>query len=175
VAGKAEFRVGENIWYPCTYSDFHADWNWYLDTPDGGGSFLKSPVFDPVSGFGGNGKKVAPTGLLSLLPSFGANTGGGCLVDGPFANRTLRIGPMGTMKTNNTRCLTRNFNPQLAEASANKATIARIMKATTYKDLMYQMEHPPSPTFENGAFKFQGDVHSIGHSGVGGEVTFILT
>jgi tyrosinase len=108
------------------------------------------------------------------MPSFGANTGGGCLTDGPFANRTLRIGPLGMMKPNNTRCLSRNFNPQIAEASATKATLARIVKAKTYKDLTYEMEHPPPPKYEKGVFKFQGDVHSIGHSGVGGEVNIFL-
>jgi tyrosinase len=106
-----------------------------------------------------------------MVPSFGANTGGGCILNGPFANRTLRIGPFGQMKPNNTRCMTRNFNPQIAEASATKATMKRIMQAKTYKDLMYQMEHPPPPAYEKGVFKFQGDVHSIGHSGVGGEVS----
>jgi tyrosinase len=105
------------------------------------------------------------------MPSFGASTGGGCLLDGPFVNRTLRIGPFGTMKPNNIRCLTRDFNPQIAEASATKATMARIMKSKTYKDLMYQMEHPPPPIYDKGVFRFQGDVHMIGHSGVGGEVT----
>jgi tyrosinase len=175
VAGREEFLVRESL--PARILRFlicAVDWNWYLDTPDAGGSFTKSPLFDPVSGFGGNGKK-ATAGAMMGLPSFGTRTGGGCLVDGPFANRTLRIGPMGYMKPNNPRCLTRDFNPQMAEASATKALMARLMKAKSYKNLMHQMEELPPPTFEKGVFKFQGDVHSIGHYGIGGEVPFTLT
>jgi hypothetical protein len=37
------------------------DWDWYLDTPDGGGSFLKSPIWDPESGFGDSGVSSVKT------------------------------------------------------------------------------------------------------------------
>jgi hypothetical protein len=55
--------VNERDWHlglPCELPKYafikfktnSVDWNWYLDIPDGGGSFLKSPIWDPESGFG---------------------------------------------------------------------------------------------------------------------------
>jgi hypothetical protein len=34
------------------------DWDWHLDTKQAGGDWIKSPLFDNQSGFGGNGAKV---------------------------------------------------------------------------------------------------------------------
>jgi tyrosinase len=176
------------------------DWNWFLDTKDGGGSFLKSPVFDKDTGFGGNGKKISLSGLFGLPGSApgssvllqpghshsdsavesllsGFSTGGGCLLDGPFINRTVRIGPFGKMAPDNTHCLTRNLNPMIAEWSANKKTLSRILSAKTYAELSDRMSHAPPPpaemTFKDlqDLFESPGDLHGVGHGGIGGEVS----
>jgi tyrosinase len=154
-------------------------------------------VFDSVSGFGGDGKKTSFAELLgfqgtskpaqtghghtnspieTLLSSF--STGGGCLLNGPFKNRTLRIGPFARMAPNNTRCMTRNFNARIAEVSASKKTLSRILSAKSFDEFSDRISHPPPfPTQVTIAdlFNLPGDLHSIGHGGVGGEVSFVNT
>jgi tyrosinase len=144
----------QNLLMDCTDS---TDWNWHLDTPERGGSLSKSPLFDPISGFGGNGKKIDPN------PAHFPGTGGGCIFNGPFANHTLRIGPRALMKVNNTRCLTRDFHPQDFESSASRKMVAQALKSKTFVDLQANLERPPFDKAEWG-------LHAIGHSGVGGEV-----
>jgi tyrosinase len=123
-----------------------------LDGPDGGGAFLKSPIFDPVSGFGGNGKKIARAGE-SPYPITGS--GGGCLTDGPFANHSLHIGPYGEMVASNARCLRRDFSPRHVEVSASKEVLSRVLKANTYARFSASLSN---------------DLHAVGHGSVGGEV-----
>src|ERR1700760_4437520 len=70
----------------CNYTGAQPYWDWTLDTPEYGSSFEKSPVFDPVYGFGGNGiggtveDPLAPGQNQSLPPK------GTCIGDGPFKN-----------------------------------------------------------------------------------------
>jgi tyrosinase len=145
-----------------------------------------------VSGFGGNGKKVnitMPTKIFGVeiatiaklipgfeMPVFGG-TGGGCLLDGPFKNRTVRIGPMGQMTPNNTRCLTRNFNAQIAKSSSSKVSLAQVLSAKTFNEFTRWMEagNPQFHGFTPGKglnFTNHGDMHDIGHGGIGGEVSY---
>ena len=50
---------------------------------------MKSPVFDPVYGFGGNGPFVPidPTNPNEVP----GRTGGGCVFDGPFKNYIVQF------------------------------------------------------------------------------------
>jgi len=127
--------------------------DWHLDTPEAGGDWDKSPLFDSVNGFGGNGAYVnqsampLPGGmsaetlaqLTKLIPGFDlpmfGGSGGGCIQDGIFANRTLTIGPMGQMTPNNTRCITRGFNAKLAHQSASKKSLSKVLSAKTFTEL----------------------------------------
>jgi tyrosinase len=194
VVGKEVYLV--SVIPPSLYrlTKSRTDWNWYLDTKEGGGSFLESPLFDPISGFGGNGRKIGVTPnpqqsapksaqpdhghadsvTESLLSGF--STGGGCLLNGPFVNRTLRIGPYARMSPNNIRCLTRNFNAKIAEVSASKKTLSRILSAKTFAEFSDRISHaPPFPEHVtmNDLFNLPGDLHTIGHGGVGGEVSSV--
>ena len=80
------------------------------------------------------------------------------------------------MAPNSNRCLTRNFNSRIAEVSASKKTISRILSATTFEEFSDRMSHPPPfpahVTF-NDLFNLPGDLHTIGHGGVGGEVSVV--
>ncbi|KAF2666287.1 Di-copper centre-containing protein [Microthyrium microscopicum] len=129
-------------------------WNWHLDTTPAGGSWLQSPIFDPISGFGGNGAVVPKRGA-SPYPVTG--TGGGCVATGPFANRTIRVGPFGKMVANNTRCLRRDFNPKVAENDATKKVLSRILRSKNYAEFCLRL----------------GSLHGVGHSGIGGEVSIL--
>jgi tyrosinase len=131
----------------------NTDWNWFLDMPDGGGSFLQSPIFDPVSGFGGNGQKVNPPGS-SPYPVSQTSKGGGCVPDGFLSTHLIRIGPYGKMSLNNTRCLRRDLNPASA-INASKKVISKIFDSKNYAQFCTRL----------------GALHSVGHGGVGGEVS----
>jgi tyrosinase len=85
----------------CGFTGTQPYWDWSIDadalnTPN-------SPVFDPTSGFGGNGKLTG-----SSEPGFQR-----CVVDGPFANTNLTLG-MGWPNINDAgdrpHCFTREFN-----------------------------------------------------------------
>ncbi|KAF5337772.1 hypothetical protein D9758_016621 [Tetrapyrgos nigripes] len=157
-----------NIWEDTLRSEcgWHGSlpyWNWSIDID--AGKFDQSPIFDPHTGFGGNGADEAyPTAgffnNLTSLPGWelSAQTGGGCVTDGPFANYTLNIGP-GTLKRKH--CLTRAFNP---------STFGGIT-GQNVKDTLAQ--YP----FETFRIKLEGfphiagfETHTGGHLGVGGEM-----
>lgn len=116
---------------------------------------MTSPIFDPISGFGGNGAKVNANDKSA--PYSHSPNGGGCITDGPLKNRILRIGPYGKMVANNTRCLRRDLNPLAVEGGATKKTLSGILKANTYAKFSTNLS---------------GALHNVGHGGIGGEVNF---
>jgi tyrosinase len=173
---------------PASYTDT-IDWDWYLDTPSGGGTWLKSPLFDPVSGFGGNGvpRNPAPAAGAATPPAnnnplaalfgglgalFGGRTGGGCVADGPFKDDKLHIGPLGAMRPNNTRCLTRNLNAASAHGAASKDSFrATLTESKTFGDLRAALEMPVrAANGSSGGLRMSGSLHTVGHGGVGGEM-----
>jgi hypothetical protein len=54
----------------CGYDGTQPYWDYNLDSPDRGGHFATSPLFDPQFGFGGNGKtasgQAAKPGMCSM-------------------------------------------------------------------------------------------------------------
>jgi tyrosinase len=155
----------ETIRNECGWDQAVPYWDWHLDTPEAGGGWLKSPVFDPVSGFGGNGAARNATSTSSfsdMIESLIGGTGGGCVMSGPFKDIKLHIGPLGAMNSNTSRCLTRSFDPSLGQRGT-KVTFKNLMAAKTFGDLRTYIEMP---------FAGQGEApfHTIGHGGVGGEV-----
>lgn len=173
----------------CGWKGGQPYWDWHRDTPEAGSEWLKSPIFDPVSGFGGNGKHVnvsMPEGVNSTMfaslakiipgldmPMMMGGTGGGCLLDGPFQNMTLSIGPMGQMTPNNTRCLTRNINPILAQTSANSKSMRKVLSAKSMVEFRQWAESGArdwSISTKGINVDSFGSMHDIGHGGVGGEV-----
>jgi tyrosinase len=170
-----------------------AYWDWHRDTPEAGSEWLQSPVFDPVSGYGGNGKRVnvsmTPPGMNStafaalakIIPGLDApmtmgGLGGGCVLDGPFQNQTLSIGPMGQMTANNTRCLTRNINPLQAQTSANSKSMRKVLSAKNMVEFRQWAESGSrdwSLSMKGISVDSYGSMHDIGHGGVGGEVSWI--
>lgn len=98
-------------WLPFRNSDrLTRYWNWNLDVPPLG-NFTESPVWDAEFGFGGNGPFVAvPDDDPFAVPG---RTGGGCVIDGPFKDMVVNMGPMNNI-TGNPRCLSRDFSPYFA-------------------------------------------------------------
>lgn len=99
----------------CGYNGTQPYWDWSsTDTLEA------HPLFDgSETSISGNGAYVNET-TYTLIPTpdiinstIASGTGGGCLVSGPFANLTVRLGPHGAPVSDglayNPRCLTRDF------------------------------------------------------------------
>jgi len=108
------------VYRQCTQCDIplttsHSYWNETLDS----GKFSSSPVFDKVLGFGGSGQ--------------GANN---CVLDGPFANLTVNIGPGFTTQP---RCVNRKITDGLSSLTG-KTYVDQAKAPTTFwkaQDALY--------------------------------------
>ncbi|KAK7037280.1 hypothetical protein VNI00_011271 [Paramarasmius palmivorus] len=94
----------------CNYTGPLAYWDWTIDAD--AGSVATSPVFNNVTGFGGNGHR---TGNSTTGFEY-------CVTDGPYANITLTLG--GTypdyIDTDNVQhCLSRTFNNGRQDANGD--------------------------------------------------------
>jgi tyrosinase len=200
----------------CGYTGAQPYWDYTLDTPEKGGRFNSSPIFDPVYGFGGGGKGPVGAAPIAALPSAstqasapaqssapaqasatpkggaapktGAPKGpakgpggmsgmcgfgsvcGACVTDGPFAQYKIYIGPGNSTKSN-PRCLTRNINAQAAESGASQKGIEKLMAKSTYEQFQTLDTSPGERPFSGGGFT--PGIHSVGHMGVGGEVSSV--
>jgi tyrosinase len=186
----------------CNYTGAQPYWDYTLDSPEKGGHFNSSPIFDPVYGFGGGGKgspssvptpprPVAPppvaansstsaakgappkgqpkgAGGMSGMCGFGGVCGS-CVTDGPFAKYKVYIGPGNSTKSN-PRCLVRNLNAQAAEAGSSPSAIERLMSREKYEQFQTLDTSPDGFTWKSTG-KFTPGIHSVGHMGVGGDVS----
>ncbi|KAH7147166.1 monooxygenase [Dactylonectria estremocensis] len=85
----------------CGFNGTQPYWDWSIDSD--ANNTPNSPVFDPVTGFGGDGKRTG-----SDEPGFQR-----CVVDGPFANTNLTLAmgwPNMNDPGNRLHCFTREFN-----------------------------------------------------------------
>lgn len=141
----------------CGYKGAQPYWDWTLDTP--ADKWASSPVFDPVTGFGGNGAFVA--GDPSNPFEVPGRTGGGCVQDGPFAGIAdfVHLGPMNSV-TYNPQCLKRDFSPYFAGRYLAKNQTQLTLAAPDFGWFDKIVEGGPS-------FEASG-IHGGGHYGVGG-------
>lgn len=99
----------------CNYTGAQPYWDWHLDSSDGGGGWADSPIFDPKTGFGGNGvRDEDESSGFGWGRAFGGffssgGSGGGCVRDGPFKDIELHLGPQSNTRAGTERCLSRNF------------------------------------------------------------------
>jgi tyrosinase len=89
---------------------------------------VKSPVFDSSYSLGGNGPLIAGNASNNGVPG---RTGGGCLENGPFVNKTVHLGPFAFLERND-QCLKRDLAPEYAATylAGDKLTI--VMSQTNY-------------------------------------------
>jgi tyrosinase len=92
----------------CGYRGAQPYWDWTLDTP--AFAFVSSPLFDAVYGFGLNGARIPVNQSNNEVPG---RTGGGCVMDGPFRNMTVHLGPFASLARND-QCLRRDLAPGYA-------------------------------------------------------------
>ena len=120
-----------------------------------------SPIFDPTTGFGGDGVQGTytlppdPNGQSSAFP----NVYRGCVRTGPFANHTVRLGP-GRLVTNH--CLVRGVDEASKQALAT-SQVNRVMQLTPFEKFRTGLENGIAAGFGFG-------IHGGGHQAVGGEM-----
>ncbi|KAF8155716.1 tyrosinase [Crassisporium funariophilum] len=145
----------------CGYKGAHPYWDWSQDA-DAGKSLDKAPVFDPDTGFGGNG--VPGTYKLPPDPAhtsklFDPESFVGCVPDGPFSTYTLRLGP-GIMVTEH--CLTRGIDNKYKKYITSSA-VANTTKSSTYELFRIELEGAPVTPHHK--------MHDGGHLAIGGEMS----
>ncbi|KAF2032406.1 Di-copper centre-containing protein [Setomelanomma holmii] len=139
----------------CGYRDAQPYWDWTLDSS--ASKFIASPVFDAVSGFGGNGPLTSPyNASANEVPG---RTGGGCVPSGPFSNMTVHLGPFASLARND-QCLKRDFAPDYAVTYLSKANVDKVLNQLDYGWM--------ARTLEGGTSFDQSKIHAGGHFGVGG-------
>ncbi|OBR03259.1 Tyrosinase central domain protein [Colletotrichum higginsianum IMI 349063] len=146
----------------CGFQGGQPYWDWTLDA-DSLDGFLASPIFDPETGFGGNGEWVPGTvdnpepGMAvhvtsAFTMSFDDRSGGGCIPNGPFANMTIHMGP-GVSVEPTEYCVRRDFTPSAFMTLGNSAVVSEMME---------------TPDFGHFTDQSEKTIHSAGHPGVGG-------
>jgi tyrosinase len=116
-------------------------WDWTLDYQ----AFKNSPIWDPYTGFGGNGNT-----------SIGQSVGkGNCVTDGPFS--TLR--PVYYNQTYNPHCLSRGFgigndSEEILIHRFDQVAIEKLLRRDSYEEFLAQLE---------------GSIHDSIHRLVGGD------
>lgn len=147
----------------CGYRGPIAFWDWSRDGDKLGTPVANSPIFDPVTGFGGTGVPGTYTLPDDLSQTPEPYRYVGCVQTGPFRDTlyTVHLGP-GRLKTDH--CLVRGIN--------DTHSIRNNMLSTNV------LEQQGMQTFE--AFRTAIDVmatgiHGMGHVVVGGEMTNIYS
>jgi tyrosinase len=115
--------------------------------------WFDAEIFDPDTGFGGNGYPVAATPDQNRLNITG-NTGGGCVMNGPFAP------PHFIVNVPTPHCLTRDFVPWIVNRMADKDLVEEVLAQPDYTSIAKTVEKlrafdPPN-------------IHASGHFGIGG-------
>ncbi|KAK1221840.1 hypothetical protein PQX77_015340 [Marasmius sp. AFHP31] len=148
----------------CGYTGAQPYWNWSLDVDNGMTSWAASPIWDPVHGFGGNGVHIPNyNGPFNNNSNFngwvvGANTGGGCIQDGPFKDYMLALGPGPVL--NQDRCITRDWIPTYFPM-VSAGAVAQVLNSPNFEAFRVDLEGVITP---------QVKVHDGGHLAVGGEM-----
>lgn len=147
----------------CGYDGYQPYWNWALSA----GNLSGSPLFDgSETSLSGNGepKPDRIPYIVGGVP-MPVGTGGGCVMNGPFANMTLNLGPFEfaqTLPPNwgdwTPHCLYRDFNDWGAARYTNQSSVDRLF---TLENIVELQDAISSSGVEKG-------VHTGGHYAVGG-------
>ncbi|KAJ3517027.1 hypothetical protein NMY22_g14059 [Coprinellus aureogranulatus] len=145
--------------HKCHYKGPMPFWDWSRDGDNEGVPIAQSPIFDPVTGFGGDGVPgtyTLPSGNLSTVNAPRAYRG--CVMDGPFAasNFTLHLGP-GELMTQH--CLVRGIN-ETWRVGMTSEVLNRQLDLKTFDELRLAIDNSTVP-----------GMHWITHSPIGGEMT----
>ncbi|RYN40482.1 hypothetical protein AA0114_g11065 [Alternaria tenuissima] len=142
----------------CGYTGGQPYWNWSLDAEPQNPTSTRvfdSEVFQPDTGFGGNGEYVDHTDQPNPYGIQGG-TGGGCVQDGPFTPDKFMV------NFPEPHCLKRDFVPALMNFWADQKAVDVVLDAVDYTQFAYRVE---------GEADFaKSNIHGSGHFGVGGQL-----
>lgn len=120
----------------------------YWDESPEAGNFTSSSVFSATTGFGGDGSREAGTVTWTLGV---IHHSAGCIIDGPFKDYRLRIGPG---MDNQEHCISRSISNTASRGSSIENVI-QCMNMKNFATAWPCLERNP---------------HHGGHRGVGGEM-----
>ncbi|VUC30006.1 unnamed protein product [Clonostachys rosea] len=148
----------------CGFTGIQPYWDWSIDAD--AKDMPNSPLFDPVTGFGGDGKRTT-----SNEPGFQR-----CVVDGPFANTNLTLAmgwPDMNVAGDRLHCFTREFNGGLGNDENGNIIIgdmqvgaynSQVMKTIygfdTYADMSSMLEGLPHAQIHSVIFGDMGPATS---------------
>ncbi|KAJ3541489.1 hypothetical protein NMY22_g3870 [Coprinellus aureogranulatus] len=151
----------------CDYNGPFPYWDWTLDADGTTPSIPQSPIFDPVTGFGGDGVEgtyTPPTdGDGSVFPIV-PETWKGCVGTGPFADAVMHVGPGKRFEDH---CLDRKLSDNFRAQFTTSSIISNILSQTTYDNFWNSLDGFP--------FKTDFRLHDSGHSTLGGDMTSFYT
>jgi tyrosinase len=133
----------------CGFTGTQPFWDWSIDAD--AEDVYNSPIFDPVNGFGGDGKRTD-----SNEPGFQR-----CVVDGPFANTNLTLGmgwPDMNLVGDRLHCFTRELNGGLGN-DKDGTPILGDLQATAYNSKVMNTIYAFGG-FANMAFMLEGLPHA---------------
>ncbi|KAL0069248.1 hypothetical protein AAF712_003612 [Marasmius tenuissimus] len=129
----------------CGYTGPYPYWDWTIDAD--ANSVTTSPVWDPATGFGGNGATTDK-----------------CVKDGPYSDITLHIGTKNAfVNKNEPHCLTRGWNDGDPTGSPGD------MRRRSYDSEMMKNIYS-QPDYNNMHFTLENGPHNSIHNRVGGEM-----
>ncbi|BCS25562.1 tyrosinase family protein [Aspergillus puulaauensis] len=140
----------------CGYKGAQPYWNWSQDasTDLTSTAIFETEIFDPDTGFGGNGAWVEISDPTKNPFNLTGRLGGGCIQDGPFTADKFQLHHAGG------GCLKRDYIPWVMNSFAQQSLVDHVQNQTDYASFARALENIPSFT--------QPNIHGSGHFGVGG-------
>lgn len=146
----------------CGYRGDQPYWDWSKTARTG---LLSSPIFDGSdTSMSGNGASVGDRSDIAIGASSGlepiylpTGSGGGCVMNGPFANMSVNLGPValdlpggvseGAPSGNpldwNPRCLKRDLVDEVNRRFANASSVLGLLGERTVYDFQMRMQGVP--------------------------------
>lgn len=151
----------------CGFTGSQPYWNW----PLWASNLSSSPLFDGSdTSLSGDGAKLVDPQNYTLGPgvSLPHGTGGGCVLDGPFVNHSMNLGPFeyalafeGILPSNwsayNPHCLIRDLNNYISTRYQNQTAVDDLLASETIVEFQERL---------NGVGADLG-VHAGGHFALG--------
>ncbi|KAH7018046.1 uncharacterized protein B0I36DRAFT_435445 [Microdochium trichocladiopsis] len=145
----------------CGYTGAQPYWKLALDAGSEA-AILKSPVLDPVTGFGGNGPYI-PDAEAAAFPNLPfvvpGRSGGGCVPNGPFAKRNVSLA-LGDTLGYDPHCLRRDISPYIVTQAGNASVVNWALAAPNFYEFNIRLQGGLQPD--------QMTLHASVHIGIGG-------
>ncbi|RPA78685.1 Di-copper centre-containing protein [Ascobolus immersus RN42] len=142
----------------CAYNGAQPYWDWSLDALRS--NFTESPIFDPVTGFGTNGRWDPDE------PHLGPGlTGGGCIYNGPFKDWRIGVMPGAATGMQDPKgCIARDISPIFPQMHLRPDQVAAVNSQETFWDFELYVNGRSMNPEEFG-------MHIGGHASINGNMS----